>query len=468
MKLWPTFNQQKPKNKILWLDLGDLGDLVNPAGPHEQWQDHGLGLLRTIMHQNGIMTDLASTRAVTSWEQLAKQLKGYDMLLMNVRSYTYPVAYKSAQIFKELNPNGLVLTGGMHATVAADEMMAVKEFDKICQGPGEGVILDLVRNPDDYPRLVMGIGARSMAEWPKIDRELWPKPASRKLKKNFNWPLEPESGWGPPPVATILTSRVCPWQCVFCNENSYIPNMGRPSVDSVIDELNYLDNKYGVGSVVIHDSMFFQSPSWLEEWIDKYPRKANKVWPYWAAGRADTVRQWPDLFEALVKETNWTTISIGFESGSDRILRLLNKECTEEDNFFAIDLLNRIADEQKRKGKIVPYFWSNIMLGIPGEEPEDAFKTMRMLKRMKYVYPSISFYAPYPGSALGYQLIAEGKSRMTKENYHRYPDDEKVIGVDYQFYRDLLAGKYDDEINRGLTDLERERDAAGMDALAKA
>ena len=50
------------------------------------------------------------------------------------------------------------------------------------------------------------------------------------------------------------------------------------------------DRKYGVGSVVIHDSMFFQNPRWLREWIELYPRKANKVWPYWAAGRADTVR----------------------------------------------------------------------------------------------------------------------------------------------------------------------------------
>lgn len=41
----------------LWLDLGDLGDLVNPAGPHEQWQDHGLGLLRTILKNNGIETE---------------------------------------------------------------------------------------------------------------------------------------------------------------------------------------------------------------------------------------------------------------------------------------------------------------------------------------------------------------------------------------------------------------------------
>lgn len=453
----------------LWLDLGDLGDLVNPDGPHEQWQDHGLGLLRTILRQNGLMTDLASTRACRSWDEVRKKLQGYDMLLMNVRSYTFPVAYRSAKIFKEVNPNGIILTGGMHATVALDEMIEIPEFDKICQGPGENIIVDLVRDPDAFPRVMMGVGSKSMAEWPMIDRTLWPQPASRKLARKFNWPLEPECGWGPPAVATILTSRVCPWQCVFCNENSYIPNMGRRPVEMVIDELNFIDRKYGpVGSVVIHDSMFFQQPSWLEEWIEKYPRKANKVWPYWAAGRADTVRQWPDLFEALIRETNWATISIGFESGSDRVLRILNKECTEEDNYFAIDLLNRIGDDLERQGKVAPKFWSNIMLGIPGETHEDAFKTLRMLKRMTRAFPSISFYAPYPGSALGHQLIAEGRSMMTKDNYHRFPDDEKVKGIDYHFYRELLAGKYDAEINRGLSDSDKQKSGVLTDALIKA
>jgi radical SAM superfamily enzyme YgiQ (UPF0313 family) len=180
------------------------------------------------------------------------------------------------------------------------------------------------------------------------------------------------------------------------------------------------------------------------------------------------VRQWPDLFEALVRQTNWNTISIGFESGSDRILRLLNKECTEEDNDFAIDLLNRLGDEFKAKGQPPPMFWANIMLGIPGETPDDAFKTMRMLKSMKYVYPSISFYAPYPGSALGYQLIAEGKSLMSKENYHRYPGDEKVKGVDYAFYRELLAGKFDREVNQGLNAAVRHRSGVYEGALIKA
>lgn len=469
-KLWSSgkkHNTAEPRR--LWLDLGDLGDLVNPTGPHEQWQDHGLGLLRTIMHQNGVLTDIASTRAVTSWRQLRQQLKGYDMLFMNIRSYTFPVARRSAQIFKELNPHGKVIVGGMHATVALSELEAVQEIDHIVQGPGEKTILDIARDPSAFPRVVLAVGSKSMAEWPMIDRTLWPKPAGRHLEKSFPWPLEPECGWGPAPVVTMLTSRVCPWKCVFCNESSYIPNMGRRPVEMVIDELNFLDDHYGpVGSMVIHDSMFFQNPSWLEEWIEKYPRKTRKPWSYWAAGRSDTVRQWPGLFEALIKETNWDTISIGFESGSDRILRMLNKECTEEDNYFTIDLINRIGDEMEAQGRKPPVIWANVMLGIPGETHEDAFKTMRMVKYMRRVLPSISFYAPYPGSALGYQLIAEGKSLMSMENYHRYPDDEKLKGIDYQFYRELLAGKYDDEVNRGLDPTLAEKPGRFSTALIKA
>ncbi len=463
-KFWP---QKEKSSKILWLDLGDLGDLVKPDGPHEQWQDHGLGLLRTILHNNGIITDLLSTRSMTSWQQLRKNLQGYEMLIMNVRSYTFPIAYRSAKLFKEVNPKGLVLVGGMHATVSLDEMSEIEQFDRICQGPGENIIVDLVKDPRSFPRVTVGVGSKSMAEWPMLNRELWPKP-HRRLRKNFNWPMEPACGWGPGPVATILTSRVCPWQCVFCNENSYIPNMGRRPVELVIDELNYLDRKYGLGSIVIHDSMFFQNPTWLKEWIEKYPSKANKVWPYWAAGRSDTVRQWPDLFEALVKETNWNTISIGLESGSDRILRLLNKECTAADNHYTIEMVNQLGDQMKKQGKEPAKLWANIMLGIPGETPADAFDTMRMLKSMRYVFPSIAYYAPYPGSALGYQLIAEGKSLMSKDNYHRFPGDEKVKGIDYQFYRDLLAGKYDHEVNQGLDEYARKQSGVFAEALVKA
>jgi len=84
----------------LWLDMGDLGVYVNPAGAHDRWQDHGMGLLRTVLQDAGVGTDMFSTRSLLSWDELYPRLAGYDMLLMNVRSYTFPFAYKAAQVFK--------------------------------------------------------------------------------------------------------------------------------------------------------------------------------------------------------------------------------------------------------------------------------------------------------------------------------------------------------------------------------
>jgi hypothetical protein len=57
---------------------------------------------------------------------------------------------------------------------------------------------------------------------------------------------------------------------------------------------------------------------------------------------------------------------------------------------------------------------------------------------------------------------------MSKDNYHRFPDDEKVKGIDYQFYRDLLAGKYDQEVNSGAHGPAGVESRAYLDALTKA
>ena len=433
------------KPRYLWLDLGDPGVFIQPSGPLEKWQDHGLGLLRTCLARAGIETQVASTRNVMDLRDLNHLFIAADVLIMNVRSTFFPLARHAATQYKQIRPDGWVITGGIHATIALSEMESVPAFDRICSGPGEGIIADLLKDPGAFPRIAQGTGTKSMNDWPPINRELWPKPRIA----GFPWPLEPSCGWGPPPIVTILTSRACPWQCVFCNESSYLPHQERRSPESVIEELNELDRAYGpIGSVVIHDSMFFQHPSWLRQWLELYPRRARKCWPYWAACRSDTIRRWPDLFEALVRETNWNTVSIGFESGSNRVMRILNKECTVADNYFAIELLNWIGDDFVRQGKEPPKFWANIMLAIPGETREDAFDTMRMVQHMKYKHLSPSFFAPYPGSVLGFQMMKEGTSMLTADNYHRYPHDEKVRGIDYAFYRELLTGQYDDEVAR--------------------
>ena len=193
--------------KRLWLDLGEFGNLTGPFYNADSWQDHGQALLRTILHKNNLMTDLASLRTMRSWVDVPPVMRGYDMLLMNVRSYTFPFAKQAAKIFKQLNPSGVVIAGGMHATVAPHEMEAISAFDYICKGGGEEIICDLVRDPKSFSRIVNGINSASLNDWPDIDRTLWPNPGN----PEYCWPLEPSTGWGPSPIATVITSRVCPW-----------------------------------------------------------------------------------------------------------------------------------------------------------------------------------------------------------------------------------------------------------------
>ncbi len=445
-----TRHRQPSRNhphQALWLDLGELKPWISDRGPFEMWQDHGLGLLRTLAAQAGIHSSVLSTRNFRTWRTLAKQMRGFTLLIMNVRIHSYPIARTAAHIFKTVNPGGVVVVGGIHSTVALDEMLEVEDFDRICQGPGENIIVDLIRNPSAFDRVIQGKGCTSLDQWPMIDRTLWPKLKwNNPFRPNY-WPLENGCGWGPEPVVTLLTSRVCPWRCSFCNESSFIPTMQRRSVDRVIDELNFLDASFGpVGSLVIHDSMFMQHPKWLTEWVEKYPRLARQQWPYWAATRTNVIRRWPELFVELVTRTNWQIISIGFESASDRMLGVLNKACTLEDHQAAIELIRLVGDDLEKKGRQRPRIWANFMLGIPGEERQEAFKTMKLLRSIPGALPSISYYAPYPGSVLGQKMTAEGRSLMTRENYHRYPSSRKLAGVDYDFYDQLVKGKYDAEI----------------------
>jgi radical SAM superfamily enzyme YgiQ (UPF0313 family) len=420
----------------LWLELGEPGSLLTNLN---YIQDHAVGLLMTILKNAGIKIALASTRNIFSRHQLIRKFKETDMLIMSILSFHYPFAVKCANLFKKVNSEGIVIVGGLHASVALDEMTGVSDFDYICVGPGENIICELVSEPEKFDRVFQAQGEKSMARWPSIDRTLWPRPAVTIPGIKDVWPLEKFTIEEPPNV-TILTSRVCPWQCSFCNESSYIPNMVRRPVEKVIDELNEVDCRFGpFNSVIIHDSNFFQNPSWLKEWIDKYPRLANRPWPYWAAARSDTIRKWPDLFTALLKETNWRTISLGLESGSDAVLRILNKECTEEDNHFAIDLINSLSKEMEASGQDPPRVFANIILAIPGETPNDAQKTVDMINQIDRVRSSVSYFAPYPGSILGYQLIAEGKSLMSKNGYHRHPGTANLKGIDYQFYDQLIA-----------------------------
>ena len=166
------------QSEILWLDLGDLGDLVYPLRAHEQWQDHGLGLLRTILHHNGVVTESGLDARLQSLGAAAARAARLRHAAHERAQLHLPGrALKAAQIFKEVNPDGPradrrharhggARRDGERRRVRQDLPGAGRERHR---RPGEG--------PAGLPaRCSRASGAKSMAEWPMIDRTLWPQP----------------------------------------------------------------------------------------------------------------------------------------------------------------------------------------------------------------------------------------------------------------------------------------------------
>jgi hypothetical protein len=153
---------------------------------------------------------------------------------------------------------------------------------------------------------------------------------------------------------------------------------------------------------------------------EEYAREFGQPW--FCQARADIVANDEDVIRAL-RESGLAALSIGFESGSDRVLRLLRKGTSVEQN--------RQAAEVCRRHGI--HIFANTMLGLPTETPEEMMATARLVREVGADVNSVGVYAPSPGSDL-YEacrrdglLLADGPA-----GYRRDRLGGKVAGVDYR------------------------------------
>jgi radical SAM superfamily enzyme YgiQ (UPF0313 family) len=151
--------------------------------------------------------------------------------------------------------------------------------------------------------------------------------------------------------------------------------------------------------------------------------------PFWAAGRADGICHHPDIVKRLV-DVGWKLVSVGFESGSQRILDLIKKGTTVEQNLEAAKIVKATGAK----------LYGNYMLGLPWETKEDIDMTAKMVDEIGAEMPSWAFFTPYPGCELGEKCIKEGLSLLDRNNYNRCPSGKKVKNVDYNYINRIVAG----------------------------
>ena len=185
---------------------------------------------------------------------------------------------------------------------------------------------------------------------------------------------------------TVSTMRGCPYSCHWCSRGVYGKSYRRRSAENVAEEILQIQETYKPDHLWFVDDVFTISHKWLQSFADAL--KAKGLTPvYECITRADRLN--PEVIR-LLKETGCFRVWIGAESGSQRIIDLMDRRVD-------VQTVREMIKEARKAGLEAGTF---IMVGYPGETEEDIKETLRHLKASDPTFFTITITYPIKGTEL--------------------------------------------------------------------
>ena len=419
------------KTTLIYPGIAGYGFRSVGKGMEAGWISHGLAYLSAAAKAQGFDIDLIDLRALESWEHFRAEVvaRSPDVIGVTMMSVDFNPAMQAINITKELDPKIVTVVGGPHPTLALGEVSKNHNIDYIITNEGEITFPRLLRAIQEGhpPQERVLIGERpNLDELPFPDRELF-LTEWRKAGYTSDSPEDPFVPELPPPFVTIIAGRGCKYNCSFCQpaeRKLFGRGVRRRSPANVIAELELLRDRYNFSSFMFHDDTLTEDRDWVIEFCHLY-REHGFTQPFFCQSRADIIVRHEDMVK-LMADVGCKGYFIGFESGSDRVLKFIRKGTTREVNIRAARICRRYGIK----------IWANYMLGIPTETKEEVLETISMLKEIDPDYYSPSFYTPHPGSDLYDYCIEHDLSLITShDQYRRNPTEVKIKGQDYEFLK---------------------------------
>jgi radical SAM superfamily enzyme YgiQ (UPF0313 family) len=234
------------------------------------------------------------------------------------------------------------------------------------------------------------------------------------------------------PVATIAASRGCPFHCKFCDTSTFGAKVRYYSPKKVFEMMQHLQQTWGVRHVMFVDDLFLASRQRTTELCELI--LANDFKMTWSCdARVDTVK--PDLLDLMKRAGCWQ-ISFGLETGSDDMLRRMDKSARVEKSERAVNW--SAAAGIRVKGLF--------MLGYPGETPESIELTKAFVRRIPMTIMNLTKFTPYPGSPVYRELYGttirdDHWEKMNGMNFVWAPDGISVEELD-RHYQEVIGWFY--------------------------
>ncbi len=382
-------------------------------------------------------------------EEIKRRIKEINPEIVGIGcSFTaqFHNAIHVSELVKEVK-NIPVVVGGVHATFDVEKVLKnTPSFDYIVMGEGEYTMLDLANKVDkkeikglayrEGDKVIINEKRRLIAkldELPFPARHLFNMEKYFQINKPFNhFPKKDR-------VASLITSRGCHGQCTFCSSAAFWQNCTRyRSVDSIMEELEFLIKTYNVQEVQFEDDNLTGWPARSKELFQRM-KKLNIVWCAPNGVRLDTLDK--ELLK-IMRDSGCYRITFAIESADEGILHNVIKKP------YDLSKVKPLAELTKKAGIGLHTYW---IIGLPGETKAQMWKTFNFAKSIKAESASFSLAMPLIGTELlqmckDQDLLVEGfdiKTTNVRRASIKTPDMTKEE-------LEKLCEYFNDEINRGL------------------
>ena len=311
-------------------------------------------------------------------------------------------------------PDVINIWGGYFPSNQYKSVLNSGYVDYIINGPGDEAfpqLLNSIQSKTDHASIKNIISKKDdkFLLTPKaelFDQDRLPELPYEKL--NHFYPLKNYLGktFLGTKTAAYHSSVGCPFTCSFCAVVPiYEARWKGKSAPLIYKDIKFLKDEYGANAVEFHDNNFFVSEKRTIE-FSQLIKNENINW--WGEGRIDTIHKYSDDSLALMREAGCRMIFFGAETGSDTILKQMDKGGTQSG-----DQIKEFA-ARMRKFDIIPEY--SFVLGLPAETPEKVKEQIdediQFIKQIKEINPDteiiIYVYSPVPteGSEL-YKKVAK-------------------------------------------------------------
>ena len=193
------------------------------------------------------------------------------------------------------------------------------------------------------------------------------------------------------PTGRMMTSRGCNYRCPFCYNSVRHSKVRYRSARKIVEELEYLEQHYGIKSVWYHDDEFLANKKRFREFIGLLSASGIKNKIEWACqARVDSINE---ETVKLAKENGCTEIFVGIESATPKILKYLKcNTITVEDVERALLIC--------KKYKLPVH--GSFIFGSPNETLAEMKQTWTWINKHRSLMVTIGVIVvtPFPASKL--------------------------------------------------------------------